>query len=135
MKIEHIALNVSDPVAAASWYSLHFKLRLIRHIPVPAQTHFLVDSDSTVLELYCNPPDQVPDYQSMDPLILHLAFTSADPALDAKRLISAGATLVSETHLEDGSLLIMLRDPWGLALQLCKRAVPLVQEIAEGVDL
>jgi len=27
---------------------------------------------------------------------------------------------------DDGTRLIMLRDPWGLALQLCKRATPLL---------
>jgi hypothetical protein len=57
----------------------------------------------------------------MDPLILHLAFTSDDPAADAARLIDAGAALVGETRLDDGSLLIMIRDPWGLAIQLCRR--------------
>jgi len=126
MKLEHVALNVSDPVAVAAWYSEHLQLRIIRHIPIPVQTHFLVDSDSTILEIYCNPPDKVPDYRSIDPLILHLAFASSDPVSDSKRLLSAGASLVGETHLEDGSFLLMMRDPWGLALQLCKRTTPLI---------
>jgi len=126
MKLEHFALNVANPVAVAAWYAEHFGLRVVRHIPQPAQTHFLADSDSTILEIYLNPPDQVPDYQAMDPLLLHLAFTSEDPSSDSKRLIAAGATFVSETNLPDGSHLIMLRDPWGLALQLCKRAKPLI---------
>lgn len=126
MKIEHIAFNVSDPVAMAAWYGAHFELRIARHIPQPTQTHFLVDSDSTILELYCNPPENVPDYQAMDPLQLHLAFVSADPIADSARLTADGATWVSEVHLPDGSHLIMLRDPWGLALQLCKRVTPLL---------
>lgn len=126
MKIEHIAFNVSDPVAIAAWYGEHFGLRIARHIPQPTQTHFLVDSDATILELYCNPPENVPDYQAMDPLQLHLAFVSADPVADSARLIAGGATWASEVHLPDGSHLIMLRDPWGLALQLCKRVTPLV---------
>jgi len=126
MKLEHFAFNVSDPVAVAAWYSKHFGLRVIRHIPHPAQTHFLVDSDSTILEIYCNPPEEVPDYRSMNPLLLHLAFASSDAISDQKRLISAGASFVSETHLDDGSHLIMMRDPWGLALQLCRRPIPLI---------
>ena len=125
MNIEHVALNVADPVSVAAWYSEHLGLRLVRHIPQPAQTHFLADSDAAVLEIYCNPPDQVPDYRSMDPLLLHLAFTSSDPTSDSKRLVAAGATLVDEIRLDDGSHLMMLRDPWGLAVQLCKRANPL----------
>ncbi len=126
MKIEHFAINVADPVAMAAWYVEQFGLKIVHHIPEPAQTHFLADADTTVLEIYCNPPDQVPDYAAMDPLLLHLAFTSDDPSADARRLLAGGASLVNEMHLPDGSHLMMLRDPWGLALQLCKRSSPLV---------
>lgn len=127
MKIEHVAFNVVDPVAVADWYCKHCGLRVVRHIPQPAQTHFLADSNSTVLEIYCNPPDQVPDYRNMNPLLFHLAFASDDPSANAKRLTAAGATFVEEIKMPDGSCLMMLRDPWGLALQLCKRAMPLLQ--------
>lgn len=126
MNIEHFALNVADPVSVAAWYCEHFGLQVVRHIPQPAQTHFLADSQSTILEIYCNPPDQVPDYQSMDPLLLHLAFGSTDPGADSKRLVAAGASVVDEIRLDDGSHLMMLRDPWGLAVQLCRRGNPLV---------
>jgi catechol 2,3-dioxygenase-like lactoylglutathione lyase family enzyme len=126
MKLEHVAFNMADPLAAADWYCRHCGLRIVRHIPEPSQTHFLADSDSTVLEIYCNPPDQVPDYRHMNPLLFHLALTSVDPAADSKRLIAAGATFVEEVHLPDGSHLLMLRDPWGVALQLCKRAKKLI---------
>ena len=126
MKIEHVAFNVSNPIAVAGWYCAHLGLSVVRHIPSPTQTHFLADdSGETILEIYCNPPDQVPDYASMNPLIFHLAFSSGAPDLDSARLIAAGASPVDELRLPDGSHLVMLRDPWGLALQLCKRAVPL----------
>lgn len=126
MKIEHLALNVSDPVAMAAWYCQHCGLRVVRHIPSPTQTHFLADSAATVLEIYCNPPDQVPNYREMDPLLLHLAFASSDPAADSERLSAVGASFVGEVRSEDGTHLVMMRDPWGLALQLCKRAQPLL---------
>jgi catechol 2,3-dioxygenase-like lactoylglutathione lyase family enzyme len=126
MKIEHTAYNVADPVGMANWYCKHCGFRVLRHIPQPAQTHFIADSDSTVLEIYCNPPDKVPDYRGMDPLLFHLALASSDPAADTKRLVSAGAVFVSETRMDDGSHLVMLRDPWGMALQLCKRAKELL---------
>jgi catechol 2,3-dioxygenase-like lactoylglutathione lyase family enzyme len=121
MKIEHFALNVADPDGMVDWYGNHLSMKLVRSVPGPACTRFLADDAGTVLEIYHNPPDQVPDYWAMDPLILHLAFTSSDPAADAARLIDAGASLVGETRLDDGSLLIMIRDPWGLAIQLCRR--------------
>lgn len=126
MILEHIAFNVADPVAVAAWYGKNFGLQIVRHIPQPAQTHFLADDSATVLEIYCNPPDKVPNYRNMNPLLFHLAFISADPAADSQRLIAAGATYVEEVRQPDGSHLIMLRDPWGLALQLCKRAKSLV---------
>ncbi len=126
MKMEHVAFNVADPVAVADWYCRHCGFRVVRHVPRPAQTHFLADSGSSVIEIYCNPPDQVPDYRSMDPLLFHLALASADPETDAQRLMAVGASKVEEVRFDDGSLLIMLRDPWGLALQLCKRAKSLL---------
>ena len=123
MKIEHIAFNVAEPVAVADWYCRHCGLRVVRHVPQPTQTHFLADGDATVLEIYCNPPDQVPNYREMNPLLFHLALASADPSADAQRLMAAGAVMVEEVKPPDGSAhLIMLRDPWGLALQLCKRS-------------
>lgn len=125
MKLEHFALNVADPVAFAAWYCEHFELRIVRHSPERSQTHFLADEGGSVVEIYCNPADQVPNYREMDSLLLHLAWTSQDPLADTKRLLAAGATLVEEVTLPDGSQLVMLRDPWGLALQLCKRASPL----------
>ncbi len=126
MKIEHIAFNVADPVAVAAWYGEHCGLRVIRHIPQPAQTHFLADDDGTVLEIYCNPPDQVPDYRNMNPLRFHLALASADPVADMKRLVAVGAVFVSEIRPDAGSHLVMLRDPWGVPLQLCRRATALL---------
>jgi len=125
MKIEHFALNVADPVAMTAWYCTHCGLRVVRINPGPAQTHFLADDQSTVLEIYHNPPDTVPDYASMNPLLLHLALQSTNAASDAERLIAAGASMVEELRLDDGSHLVILRDPWGLALQICQRGTPL----------
>jgi len=125
MKIEHTAFNVSDPVAVAAWYSNHLGFRIVRHIPQPAQTHFLADENGAMLEIYCNPPEEVPDYPSMDPLIFHMAFVSEDPETDRARLTEAGASFHSEVRTDDGSHLVMMKDPWGLAIQLCKRGTPM----------
>ena len=106
------------------WASLRTEGRP-RHIPEPSQTHFLADSGGTILEIYRNPTVAVPDYRSMDPLRFHLALASADPVADSKRLVDAGAVVVSEIRADPATHLVMLRDPWGLALQLCKRSKPL----------
>ena len=127
MKLEHIALNVIDPGAMALWYVEHLGLTIVRQLENAPYTHFLADSSGLILlEIYKNPPDQVPLYAKMDPLLLHVAFVSEDPESDKVALLSAGATFVEELHFEDGSHLVMLRDPWGLAIQLCKRGVPML---------
>jgi catechol 2,3-dioxygenase-like lactoylglutathione lyase family enzyme len=127
MKIEHVAFNVEDPLAMAGWYQKHLGMKLVRQQASPPYMTFLADdSGQVMIEIYRNPADAVPDYRSMDPLILHLAFVSENPSDDKVRLIEAGAELVSEAHLDDGSHLLMMRDPWGLALQFCKRGVPML---------
>ena len=128
MKLEHFALNVVDPVAMAAWYVEHLGLSIVRKVVDAPYTHFLADSSGTVLlEIYNNPPDQVPPYAEMDPLLLHVAFVSVDPEADKVKLLAAGAILVEEQLFDDGSHLVMLRDPWGLAIQLCKRGVPMLR--------
>ena len=103
------------------------RTEVVRKITDAPYTHFLADSSGTMLlEIYKNPPDEVPPYADMDPLLLHVAFVSADPETDKAALLAAGATFVTDVRLDDGSLLIMMRDPWGLAIQLCKRGVSIL---------
>lgn len=127
MKIEHFAFNVSEPSAMAEWYCKNLGMTTKRRQPDHPFTHFLADSSGSVMiEIYNNPADAVPAYGEMDPLLLHLAFVSPDPTADLERLIEAGASLIDEIKLDDGSHLAMLRDPWGFAIQLCKRGQPMI---------
>ncbi len=127
MKIEHIAFNVAHPVEMARWYENNLQLTTVINMEVSPFTHFLADdSGNVMIEIYNNPPDQVPDYAAMNPLICHLAFASDHIDDDKSRLIAAGAMLVDEVKLSDGTHLAMMRDPWGLAIQLCKRAKPML---------
>jgi glyoxylase I family protein len=125
MTFEHFALNVPDARAAVGWYVAHLGLRVLRAMPEAPYTHFLADGTGRVfLELYTNPVDPIPDYADQHPLRVHFAFAVADARAERVRLVAAGAKLVSEDALPDGSLLIILRDPWGVAVQLCQRAKP-----------
>lgn len=127
MKIEHFAYNVSNPIAIAAWYCEHLGFTVKHKFDKWPDTHFLADSSGNVMiEIYNNPIDQVPDYHAMDPLVLHLAFVSKCPETDAERLVAAGAKVVDDVKLSDGSHLKMLKDPWGLAIQLCKRGTPFI---------
>jgi len=128
MKIEHIALNVADPVSLAQWYVDHLGFRIKRSMPHAPFAHFLADqTDAVMIELYHNPNAPVPDYTQQHPLILHLAMQTNDLETDRQRLLDAGATAVGPVdNLDDGDVLAMLRDPGGLAIQLVKRREPMV---------
>jgi glyoxylase I family protein len=121
MKIEHIAFNVAQPVDMADWYCKHCGFRVVKHIPEPHQAYFLADEGSMMLEIYHNPAGPTQDFTKLQPMTLHLALVSAAPDADSKRFIAAGAVFVEEIKNPDGTHIIMLRDPWGMALQLCKR--------------
>ena len=127
MKLEHFALNVKDPLQMSAWYVTHLGLRIVRQISEAPYTTFLADdSDRIMIEIYNNPANEVPRYREMSPLLVHLAFVSLNPEEDKNKLLAAGASLETDQHLEDGSHLVMLRDPWGLAVQLCKRGIPML---------
>ena len=124
MQFEHAALNVPDPSAMAAWWIEHCGMRNVRAEDKPP--FFLADaSGRTILELYHNEAAPVPDYAAQHHLTLHIAFAVRDADATRDRLIAAGATLVSDAKLPDGTQLVMLRDPWGVALQLVQRDTPL----------
>src|SRR5687767_8232877 len=127
MKLEHIAFNVKDPIAVSQWYQQHLGLRSVKQSNEAPYTTFLADdSGQMLIEIYCNPANEVPEYHTMNALQLHIAFVSEDADTDRDRLLKAGATLDKDLRLDDGSHLVMLRDPWGLAIQFCKRSKSLL---------
>jgi uncharacterized glyoxalase superfamily protein PhnB len=128
MKVEHFALQVPEPVAMGEWYQKHLGCKLARSGGAPAHGRFLLDSHGSVLlEIYRNPSVPVPDYHAMDPLLLHLAFVSADLLADRDRLVRAGAKVVEDVNVSpSGDEFLMLRDPWGVPLQFVKRASPML---------
>lgn len=125
--LEHVGLQVEDPAAAAAWYVRHLGFSIRRAIDAPVVARFLADSSGAVmLEIYRNPKVPVPSYPAMDPLVLHVAFICDDVAGEAARLVGAGAALVSGPERIGEDDLAMLRDPWGLAIQLVRRGRPMV---------
>jgi glyoxylase I family protein len=128
MKIEHFALQVPDPIALADWYVRHLGWTVARAGGPPTHGRFLKDSSGAVmLEVYRNPQVPVPDYPAMSPFLVHLALISSAPAADRDRLIKAGATLAEDLSTSPaGDQFNMLRDPWGIPLQLVKRVAPML---------
>jgi glyoxylase I family protein len=128
VRLEHVGLNVADPIKAAQWYVDNLGMKVLREAPAPANTRFLGDAGGNMmLEIYHNPPEAVPHYAAMDPLLLHVAFMVDDVDALRSKLIAAGATPVGEvTTTPTGDKLAMLRDPWGLAIQFVHRANPML---------
>ncbi|MHC4643520.1 MAG: VOC family protein [Planctomycetota bacterium] len=129
VRLEHVAINVEDPVRMAKWYGQNLGMKLVRKGPPPINMHFISDAGGNMmLEIYHNPPDTVPDYASMNPLLLHISFMVDDVKGIREKLITAGATAVGEvTTTPSGDELAMLRDPWGVAIQFVKRTKPMLQ--------
>ncbi len=128
MLIEHVAFNVSDPVAMAQWLVKHLNMRIVRQMTQAPFTHFVADSAGRgVLELYCHSKAAVPDYASLDPLSLHVAFTVTDVAGERERLLAAGATPAGDVITTDtGDVMTFVRSPWGVTIQLVQRVKPLL---------
>lgn len=125
MIFEHLAINVPAPAEQAAWYVRHLGFAIVRAREEEPFTQFLADgSGRVVVELYRNSRAAIPDYGEADPLTFHIAVVSADAAADRARLEAAGATLAREEPQPDGSILLMMRDPWGVPLQLCERVDP-----------
>jgi catechol 2,3-dioxygenase-like lactoylglutathione lyase family enzyme len=129
MKIEHVAINVPDPLALARWYVDHLGLTVVRRSMEPPWGHFLADDGGQVmLEIYGNNQAPMHEFGDDHPAMLHFAFVSKDVEADAARLVSAGAKMVGAIdRAPNGDQLAMLRDPWGICLQLVRRAQPMLR--------
>ena len=128
-KLEHLAINVSEPVKVAEWWCRNLGMEVVRSGPPPIDCRFIRDFSGTMcIELYHNPSDRPgPDYASKPPLEFHIGVECDDPETEAKRLVAEGAQLVEIEHVQ-GMTLAMMRDPWGICLQLCKRPNPVLKK-------
>lgn len=128
MNLEHVGFNVPAPAEAAEWYGKQLGMKIVRKFGPPAFGHFLMDArGQMMLEFYRNPAAPVPDYRALDPLVLHVAYQVDDVAAVRERLLQAGATAEGGMTANDiGDQFAMLRDPWGFAIQLVRRAQPML---------
>jgi catechol 2,3-dioxygenase-like lactoylglutathione lyase family enzyme len=123
MKFEHFALNVPEAKKVAAWYVKNLGLRVaITRDDAPFTSFLADDSGRVIIEVYSNTAAVYPDYRAAHPLCFHVAFIAEDPAAVRASLVAAGATAEYEDNLPDGSFLIMVRDPWGIPIQLVRRA-------------
>ncbi len=122
MIFEHFAINVTDIDARIAWYVAHLELKVVSAQKEPPFMNFLADSGGRVImELYHRPDADITDFGTQHQLTFHVAFVSENAQADKERLVTEGASYVEEVKKADGSHLVMLRDPWGMPLQLCQR--------------
>ena len=117
MKLEHVAIDVPDAEAFKAWWCKNLGFR------VSSNPGFIMDdSGEAGLEVYrTGETPSAPDYKAMNSMTFHVAFVSDDVKADVDRLVAAGATL-EQLKLENPAFhMAILRDPWGVAIQLCRR--------------
>lgn len=122
MVFEHFALNINNIEEIVKWYVGNLGLKVVSEQKESSFMTFLADSsDRVVMELYYRPDEHITNFKTQHPLTFHVAFVSENAEQDKARLLGQGALFVEDVKKEDGSLLVMLRDPWGMPLQLCQR--------------
>lgn len=126
--MEHTAIDVADPTAVADWWVKNLGFEITMQKEDTTHTTFIVDKTGKIaVELYrASDGTTPPDYKAMRPLQLHFAFLSKDVEADIARLTAAGATLLVHEKIS-GFNGAMLKDPYGISIQLVKRAKPVLK--------
>lgn len=124
MVFEHFALNVNNVAVVVKWYVSHLGLKVAsQQQEAPFMTFLADSSDRVILELYQRPDALMTNFSTQHQLTFHVAFVSENAQRDSKYLQDQGAIYIEEVRKDDGSHLVMLRDPWGMPLQLCQRVM------------
>ncbi|MFP4621466.1 MAG: VOC family protein [Bacteroidales bacterium] len=123
MMFEHFAINVDKPKQMAEWYVKNLNMSIAKSMDEAPYTHFLADDTGRLaMEIYSNEKAEVPDYEKVQPLTFHMAFASENAEKMKNKLVEEGATVFEELKPNEGTHLVMLRDPYGVPLQICQRA-------------
>ena len=126
MKFEHFGINVPDSRAMADWYVENLGMKIVRSGDKSPYVRFIADAtDRVIIEIYTNTDYPIADYKSQHPSWFHIAVAVDDPDKVKDMLVEKGAQFQFDETLEDGSYLVMLRDPWSIPLQLAKRSEPM----------
>ena len=128
MRLEHVAFNVADAPALADWYVANLGMTVARSLPDPPYIHFLADSaGKSLIEIYSDPLGEYVKYADYHPVTFHLAFAVDDMEATRQRLVAAGAALAGDVYeTPAGDKLAFVRDPWGHAVQLVQRQIPMM---------
>jgi len=123
--VEHVGILVPEPLATAAWYQrvLGFEVLCSAEDAKNAVAFVCDAGHRVVLEL-----GRVGDIEPLAArtshhLQLHVALASDDPERDAAYLVEHGARFIERCPVtRTGDLLVVVEDPWGICIQLAKRA-------------
>ena len=127
-RFEHLAFNVSDPQAIVRWYTRYLGMKVVRADGPPAYLTFIADSGMNVmLEFQHQAKNPVFEPSSIHHMAMHLAFITPNIIQSQQALLRAEATIAESLKvLTSGDRVVTLRDPWGFALQLVERVIPML---------
>ena len=128
-RLEHLAFNVKDPQAIAQWYVDHLGMKIYRSGPPPGSTRFVGDAAGNLMfELYNNPGAPPLGYPTFSHMSMHVAFMVDDVKTIRDSLVAAGAKVVEDiATIPSGDQVLMMRDPFGLAIQFVMRIHPMLK--------
>ena len=127
MRLEHVAIAMPDPAATAAWYVEHLGFTVVRASDAPPYAHFLAPpGGGSLLEIFRDAATAPLEHGDVDPMQSHLAFAVEDIEAETARLVAAGAAPGGPvTRTPAGDAYAIVRDPWGVPLQLITRVTPL----------
>jgi len=111
------------------WYEENLGFKIIHtHGNDKDGVNFLYDEKSGfLLELFRSPDAGILEFSYMRPITFHLAIDCKDPLALAKQLESHGAKIIEGSHnIDHDSEKILIKDPWGMTLQLINRNKKLI---------
>jgi uncharacterized glyoxalase superfamily protein PhnB len=125
---EHFALNVAAPLAMVQWYTRNLQMKVKRQGGPPTHTTFIADvTGHIMLELFCNTNFPMLNLRQLHPMTLHLAIMTDDIAGTKRALLEVGAVVAEDiARIPTGDKVLMMRDPWGFALQFVQRSLPML---------
>lgn len=127
LRFEHVAFNVKDVHAVVKWYCDTLGLVIVRQQNVAPYMTFVADLDKNMMFEFYQQDVGIGDFASMAPNTLHVAFAVDDVEGTRQKWIAAGGTAVGDISTNaGGDKLAFIRDPWGLTLQLIRRANPML---------
>ena len=127
LRPEHFEVNIFEAKEQVKWYVENLGLKIVRQ--GGETNYFIADSkDNMMLEFNQIANSPVLEFEKINYNSFHIAFMIEDIEAIKEKLIFAGAKLAEDIKkTASGDQVLMLRDPWGKAIQFVKRVKPMIK--------